>query len=59
MELVNANANTKDINEDYELTPDILFNRISQLEDELKSGNLVKDSMDELIELYTVSNESN
>jgi len=56
---VDANANTKDVNEDYELTPDILFARISQLEDELKSGKLVKDSMNELLELYTVSNESN
>jgi len=43
-----------DINEEYELTPDILFARISQLEEELARGKLTKESMEELLEFYTV-----
>ncbi len=40
--------------EESEITPDILFARIRVLEDDLVNSKLTKDSMNELLDLYTV-----
>ena len=42
-------------NQDYEITPDILFARIMIREDELLKNKLNKDTMNELLDLYTVN----
>ncbi len=41
--------------EEFEITPDILFARISILEEELVENKLTKETMNELLDLYTVS----
>jgi hypothetical protein len=46
--------NVKDLSDELEITPDILFARIRILEEDLLKGKLNKDSMNELLDLYTV-----
>ena len=48
-----------DLDDENELTPDILFARISQLEEDLATSKLTKESMNELLDLYNVNHYLN